>query len=129
MNDGRGLNTGGGDGGQERRGKMVLSGVRVLVSRQIGRIARLRRRSRPNQPETPPPFFALPSPPIMVHSYSAPFDVGKLKVSDIHTLQSVSQTLLPPHSLTHPPSRGGQQLRDFREQGRSPRCVCAVSRR
>ena len=34
-------------------------------------------------------FTAQSTPPTMVYSYSAPFETGKLKVSEIHSLQLV----------------------------------------
>lgn len=54
---------------------MVRLGIRAL----IGRISRISQR----QASTP-----LPN-PIMVYSYSPPFESAKLKVSDIHSLQLV----------------------------------------
>ena len=94
---------------------MVLSGVRALIARQISRIGR--GRSRPSREPGPsilptlaprdravsPPPHPIPSvvevaPSVMVYTYSAPFETGNLKVSDIHTLQSVSCPLpLSPH--------------------------------
>jgi hypothetical protein len=34
-------------------------------------------------------FATQSTPPTMVYSYSAPFETGKLKVSDLHSLQLV----------------------------------------
>ena len=110
--------------GRSDRKRMVLSGVRALIARQISRIRIGRGRSRTSpgrghgpgqsaviptppapqpQPEDhhhravspPPPHpHLVPSvvevaPSIMVYTYTAPFETGSLKVSDIHTLQSV----------------------------------------
>lgn len=60
---------------------MVRLGIRALISR----ISR--------RPSTP-----LNS--TMVYSYSAPFESGKLKVSDLHSLQSVSSLFLQSACLT-----------------------------
>jgi hypothetical protein len=62
---------------------MVRLGIRALIAR----ISRSRRLAS----------ATLPS-PIMVYSYSSPFESAKLKVSDIHSLQSVlsSPPLIPP---------------------------------
>lgn len=99
---------------------MVLSGVRALIARQISRIGRGRSRPSPGRGPgqsvqevipTPAPQDRAVSPPprlissvvevapsIMVYTYSAPFETGNLKVSDVHSLQSVSCL-----SLTFPP--------------------------
>ena len=61
--------------------KMVRLGIRALISR-------ITRRQPTHKPPTP-----LDS--NMVYSYSAPFDTGKLKVSDIHSLQSVPSSRFP----------------------------------
>ena len=67
--------------------KMVRLGIRALISRISRRQA------------TPKPPTLLNSD--MVYTYSAPFDTGKLKVSDVHSLQLVSSSR-PPNPL-HPP--------------------------
>ncbi len=83
---------------------MVISGIRALIVRQISRVRRgSQAQARSRTGPTPTPHqgsTASPSrhpdlsvvqvaPSIMVYSYSPPFETGKLKVSDIHTLQSV----------------------------------------
>ena len=80
---------------------MVISGIRALIVRQISRIRRgSQAQARSRTGPTPQGSTASPSwhpdlsvvqvaPSIMVYSYSPPFETGKLKVSDIHTLQSV----------------------------------------
>src|SRR6266702_3533168 len=46
-------------------------------------------------------FSAQPiPPPTMVYSYSAPFETGKLKVSDVHSLQLVHYQVLGPFFFT-----------------------------
>ena len=86
---------------------MVFSGVRALIARQIRRIGARSRTTAtaasgpgpaiPTSAPTPQgeTVFPYPSvvdlaPSIMVYSYAAPFETGKLKVSDVHSLQSVS---------------------------------------
>ena len=54
--------------------EMVRLGIRALIARISGK-HRLDVSTLPN--------------PIMVYSYSPPFESAKLKVSDIHSLQSV----------------------------------------
>jgi hypothetical protein len=58
---------------------MVRLGIRAL----IGRISRRQTTSVPSTHRIP----------IMVYSYAAPFETGKLKVSDVHSLQLVSFSL------------------------------------
>ena len=87
---------------------MVFSGVRAVIARQIRRIGARSRTTAtaptggpgpaiPTSAPTPQgeTVFPYPSvvdlaPSIMVYSYAAPFETGKLKVSDVHSLQSVS---------------------------------------
>ena len=65
--------------------KMVRLGIRALISRISRRQA------------TPKPPTLLNSD--MVYTYSAPFDTGKLKVSDVHSLQLVSSSRPPIPSI------------------------------
>src|SRR5882757_2978381 len=63
---------------------MVRLGIRALIGRISGRLASA---------------TTLPS-SAMVYSYSLPFESTKLKVSDVHSLQSVSPCLFFGLSLT-----------------------------
>jgi hypothetical protein len=97
---------------------MVFSGVRAVIARQIRRIGARSRTTAtaasapgpaiPTSASAPTPqgetVFPYPSvvdlvPSIMVYSYAAPFETGKLNVSDVHSLQSVSG---PPFFLFFP---------------------------
>jgi hypothetical protein len=60
---------------------MVRLGIRALISRISRRQA---------TPKPPTPLNSN-----MVYTYSAPFDTGKLKVSDVHSLQLVSSSCPP----------------------------------
>jgi hypothetical protein len=73
--------------------KMVRLGIRAL----IGRISR-----------------RLASTTPMVYSYSLPFESAKLKVSDIHSLQSVLSSLPPLPPFWSVLDMGGQ-LRSIRK--------------
>ena len=64
----------------------------------------------------------------MVYSYSAPFETGKLSVSDIHTLQS--DTLPHFHFLVHVPDVVEDSYEVSGTRDGTPgalRCVCAAA--
>ena len=103
------VKSGSGGGQWLQKAEMVRLGIRALISR----ISRRQTTSVPSTAHIP----------IMVYSYAAPFETGKLKVSDVHSLQSVSSSSRPPTPPSPPLSfffKCGvldvrEQLRGFRK--------------